>query len=185
MTEEQVKIMEIETKLIELETELMKAKDTENRALKRLEELNRTSKAELENSLLKESLIISNSRYETLKSEQDKTINGIISVLKDLKNKIGQIETSNNMLSNAIESEIGVLSGKVEKVVAELDQEVKNGLEAKIERLNGILESANKRNSDYFKRKYWIDRYIGIFVATPLLYVFYLILKAIFETFFK
>jgi len=77
------------------------------------------------------------------------------------------------------------LNARIDKTLTSLDQEIKNGLEAKIERLNGILDSADKRNAEYFKRKYWIDRCIGYLMLSVPLYVIYLILVLIFKTFFK
>ena len=84
------------------------------------------------------------------------------------------------MLNNVIEIQIAGMSDKIDKTLAKLDQEIKNGLEAKIERLNSILDSADKRNTEYFKRRYWIDKCVGYFMLAIPLYVIYLILKLFF-----
>ena len=89
-----------------------------------LQELNRQSRTELENSLLKEALALSSESCEELmkqsnqgqaRAEQNRQRDAELSrqLISELKKQVEQLENSNELLQNAISAEIGSLRDEV------------------------------------------------------------------------
>ena len=107
----------------------------------RIQELNRQSRTELENSLLKEALALSSESCEELmkqsnqgqaRAEQNRQRDAELSrqLISELKKQVEQLENSNELLQNAISAGIGSLRDEVRESTV---QEVKKALQANIE----------------------------------------------------
>lgn len=102
----------------------------------RIQELNRQSRTELENSLLKEALALSSESCEELmkqsnqgqaRAEQNRQRDAELSrqLISELKKQVEQLENSNELLQNAISAGIGSLRDEVRESTV---QEVKKGV---------------------------------------------------------
>ncbi len=102
----------------------------------RIQELNRQSRTELENSLLKEALAMSSenceelmkqSNQEQVRAEQNRQRDAEQNrkLISELKKQVEQLENSNELLQNAISAGIGSLRDEVRESTV---QEVKKGV---------------------------------------------------------
>ena len=116
----------------------------------RIQELNRQSRTELENSLLKEALALSSESCEELmkqsnqgqaRAEQNRQRDAELSrqLISELKKQVEQLENSNELLQNAISAGIGSLR---ESTV----QEVKKALQANIEAVQKATKALEKQS---------------------------------------
>ena len=129
-----------------------------------LQELNRQSRTELENSLLKEALAISSenceelmkqSTQEQVRAEQNRQKDAEQSrkLISELKQNVEQLETSNELLQNAIASEIGALKDEVrENTIQEVREALQANIEA-IQRATKLLEKQSDTLTNVMKQK--------------------------------
>ena len=112
----------------------------------RIQELNRQSRTELENSLLKEALALSSESCEELmkqsnqgqaRAEQNRQRDD------ELKKQVEQLENSNELLQNAISAGIGSLRDEVRESTV---QEVKKALQANIEAVQKATKALEKQS---------------------------------------
>ena len=114
----------------------------------RIQELNRQSRTELENSLLKEALALSSESCEELmkqsnqgqaRAEQNRQRDAELSrqLISELKKQVEQLENSNELLQNAISAEIGSLRDEVRESTV---QEVKKALEKQSDTLTSVMK---------------------------------------------
>ena len=119
-----------------------------------LQELNRQSRTELENSLLKEALALSSESCEELmkqsnqgqaRAEQNRQRDAELSrqLISELKKNVEQLENSNELLQNAISAEIGSLRDEVRESTV---QEVKKALQANLEAIQRVTEALEKES---------------------------------------
>ena len=113
-----------------------------------LQELNRQSRTELENSLLKEALAMSSenceelmkqSNQEQVRAEQNRKL------ISELKQSVELLKNSNELLQDAISGEIGSLKDEVKENTV---QEVRKALQANIEaiqRATKLLLQSNRK----------------------------------------
>jgi len=119
-----------------------------------LQELNRQSRTELENSLLKEALALSSESCEELmkqsnqgqaRAEQNRQRDAELSrqLISELKKNVEQLENSNELLQNAISAEIGSLRDEVRENTV---QEVRKALQANIEAVQRATKALEKQS---------------------------------------
>lgn len=119
-----------------------------------LQELNRQSRTELENSLLKEALAMSSENCEELmkqsnqelaKAEQNRQRDAEQSrkLISELKQSVELLKNSNELLQNAISGEIGALRDEVRENTV---QEVKKALQANIEAIQRATKALEKQS---------------------------------------
>lgn len=119
-----------------------------------LQELNRQSRTELENSLLKEALAMSSenceelmkqSNQEQVRAEQNRQRDAELSrqLISELKKQVEQLENSNELLQNAISAGIGSLRDEVRESTV---QEVKKALQANIEAVQKATKALEKQS---------------------------------------
>ena len=119
-----------------------------------LQELNRQSRTELENSLLKEALALSSESCEELmkqsnqgqaRAEQNRQRDAELSrqLISELKKNVEQLENSNELLQNAISAEIGSLRDEVRESTV---QEVRKALQANIEAVQRATKALEKQS---------------------------------------
>ena len=120
----------------------------------RIQELNRQSRTELENSLLKEALALSSESCEELmkqsnqgqaRAEQNRQRDAELSrqLISELKKQVEQLENSNELLQNAISAGIGSLRDEVRESTV---QEVKKALQANIEAVQRATKALEKQS---------------------------------------
>lgn len=120
----------------------------------RIQELNRQSRTELENSLLKEALALSSESCEELmkqsnqgqaRAEQNRQRDAELSrqLISELKKQVEQLENSNELLQNAISAGIGSLRDEVRESTV---QEVKKALQANIEAVQKATKALEKQS---------------------------------------
>ena len=121
-----------------------------------LQELNRQSRTELENSLLKEALAMSSenceelmkqSNQEQVRAEQNRKL------ISELKQSVELLKNSNELLQDAISGEIGSLKDEVKENTV---QEVRKALQANIEtiqRATKLLEKQSDTLTSVMKQK--------------------------------
>lgn len=121
-----------------------------------LQELNRQSRTELENSLLKEALAMSSenceelmkqSNQEQVRAEQNRKL------ISELKQSVELLKNSNELLQDAISGEIGSLKDEVKENTV---QEVRKALQANIEaiqRVTKLLEKQSDTLTSVMKQK--------------------------------
>lgn len=121
-----------------------------------LQELNRQSRTELENSLLKEVLAMSSenceelmkqSNQEQVRAEQNRKL------ISELKQSVELLKNSNELLQDAISGEIGSLKDEVKENTV---QEVRKALQANIEaiqRATKLLEKQSDTLTSVMKQK--------------------------------
>ena len=121
-----------------------------------LQELNRQSRTELENSLLKEALAMSSenceelmkqSNQEQVRAEQNRKL------IRELKQSVELLKNSNELLQDAISGEIGSLKDEVKENTV---QEVRKALQANIEaiqRATKLLEKQSDTLTSVMKQK--------------------------------
>lgn len=121
-----------------------------------LQELNRQSRTELENSLLKEALAMSSenceelmkqSNQEQVRAEQNRKL------ISELKQSVELLKNSNELLQDAISGEIGSLKDEVKENTV---QEVRKALQANIEaiqRATKLLEKQSDTFTSVMKQK--------------------------------
>ncbi|WP_395766085.1 hypothetical protein ACH6FS_08950 (plasmid) [Campylobacter jejuni] len=121
-----------------------------------LQELNRQSWTELENSLLKEALAMSSenceelmkqSNQEQVRAEQNRKL------ISELKQSVELLKNSNELLQDAISGEIGSLKDEVKENTV---QEVRKALQANIEaiqRATKLLEKQSDTLTSVMKQK--------------------------------
>ena len=120
----------------------------------RIQELNRQSRTELENSLLKEALALSSESCEELmkqsnqgqaRAEQNRQRDAELSrqLISELKKNVEQLENGNELLQNAISAEIGSLRDEVRESTV---QEVKKALQANLEAIQRVTEALEKES---------------------------------------
>lgn len=121
-----------------------------------LQELNRQSRTELENSLLKEALAMSSenceelmkqSNQEQVRAEQNRQL------ISELKQSVELLKNSNELLQDAISGEIGSLKDEVKENTV---QEVRKALQANIEaiqRATKLLEKQSDTLTSVMKQK--------------------------------
>ena len=129
-----------------------------------LQELNRQSRTELENSLLKEALMISSenceelmkqSNQEQVRAEQNRQRDEELNrkIFRELKQLFEQLENSNELLQDVISDEIGALRGEVRENTV---QEVRKALQANIDaiqRATKLLEKQSDTLTSVMKQK--------------------------------
>ena len=114
-----------------------------------LQELNRQSRTELENSLLKEALAMSSenceelmkqSNQEQVRAEQNRQRDAEQNrkLISELKQSVELLKNSNELLQDAISGEIGSLKDEVKENTV---QEVRKALQANIEAIQRGLQS--------------------------------------------
>ena len=120
------------------------------------QELNRQSRTELENSLLKEALAMSSenceelmkqSNQEQVRAEQNRKL------ISELKQSVELLKNSNELLQDAISGEIGSLKDEVKENTV---QEVRKALQANIEaiqRATKLLEKQSDTLTSVMKQK--------------------------------
>lgn len=119
-----------------------------------LQELNRQSRTELENSLLKEALAMSSesceelmkqSNQEQARAEQNRQRDADQSrkLISELKQSVELLQNSNELLQNAISAEIGALRDEVRENTV---QEVKKALQANIEAIQRATKALEKQS---------------------------------------
>lgn len=121
-----------------------------------LQELNRQSRTEPENSLLKEALAMSSenceelmkqSNQEQVRAEQNRKL------ISELKQSVELLKNSNELLQDAISGEIGSLKDEVKENTV---QEVRKALQANIEaiqRATKLLEKQSDTLTSVMKQK--------------------------------
>lgn len=121
-----------------------------------LQELNRQSRTELENSLLKEALAMSSenceelmkqSNQEQVRAEQNRKL------ISELKQSVELLKNSNELLQDAISDEVGSLKDEVKENTV---QEVRKALQANIEaiqRATKLLEKQSDTLTSVMKQK--------------------------------
>ena len=120
-----------------------------------LQELNRQSRTELENSLLKEALALSSENCEELmkqsnqgqaRAEQNRQRDAELSrqLISELKKHIEQLENSNELLQNAISAEIGSLRDEIRE--KSTIQEVRKALQMNIEAVRKATKALEKQS---------------------------------------
>ena len=120
----------------------------------RLQELNRQSRTELENSLLKEALAMSSENCEELmkqsnlllqQAEQNRQRDAEQNrkLVSELKRSVEQLKNCNELLQNAISGEIGALRDEVRENTV---QEVKNALQANIEAIQRATKALEQQS---------------------------------------
>ena len=121
-----------------------------------LQGLNRQSRTELENSLLKEALAMSSenceelmkqSNQEQVRAEQNRKL------ISELKQSVELLKNSNELLQDAISGEIGSLKDEVRENTV---QEVRKALQANIEaiqRATKLLEKQSDTLTSVMKQK--------------------------------
>ena len=111
-----------------------------------LQELNRQSRTELENSLLKEALAMSSenceelmkqSNQEQVRAEQNRKL------ISELKQSVELLKNSNELLQDAISGEIGSLKDEVKENTV---QEVRKALQANIEAIQWATKLLEKQS---------------------------------------
>ena len=111
-----------------------------------LQELNRQSRTELENSLLKEALAMSSenceelmkqSNQEQVRAEQNRKL------ISELKQSVELLKNSNELLQDAISGEIGSLKDEVKENTV---QEVRKALQANIEAIQRATKLLEKQS---------------------------------------
>ena len=129
-----------------------------------LQELNRQSRTELENSLLKEALAMSSENCEELmkqsnqgqaRAEQNRQRDAEQNrkLISDLKQSVELLKNSNELLQDAISGEIGSLKDEVRENTV---QEVRKALQANIEaiqRATKLLEKQSDTLTSVMKQK--------------------------------
>ena len=119
-----------------------------------LQELNRQSRTELENSLLKETLAMSSESCEELmkqlnqeqgRAEQNRQRDAELNrqLISELMKQVEQLENSNELLQNAISAEIGSLRDEVRESTV---QEVRKALQANIEAVQRATKALEKQS---------------------------------------
>lgn len=119
----------------------------------RIQELNRQSRTELENSLLEALALSSESCEELMKqsnqgqarAEQNRQRDAELSrqLISELKKQVEQLENSNELLQNAISAGIGSLRDEVRESTV---QEVKKALQANIEAVQKATKALEKQS---------------------------------------
>ena len=120
----------------------------------RLQELNRQSRTELENSLLKEALAMSSENCEELmkrsnlllqQADQNRQRDAEQNrkLVSELKRSVEQLKNCNELLQNAISGEIGALRDEVRENTV---QEVKNALQANIEAIQRATKAIEQQS---------------------------------------
>ena len=145
--------------------EMHEQQKEQNRSpIEQLQEMNRQSRTELENSLLKEALALSSENCEKLmkqsnqeqaQAEQNrrKDAEQNRQLISELKQSVELLKNSNELLQDAISGEIGNLRGEVRENTV---QEVKKALQANIEaiqRATKALENQSDELTKVMKRK--------------------------------
>jgi hypothetical protein len=129
-----------------------------------LQELNRQSRTELENSLLKEALAMSSenceelmkqSNQEQVRAEQNRQRDAEQNrkLISELKQSVELLKNSNELLQDAISGEIGSLKDEVKENTV---QEVRKALQANIEaiqRATKLLEKQSDTLTSVMKQK--------------------------------
>lgn len=129
-----------------------------------LQELNRQSRTELENSLLKEALAMSSenceelmkqSNQEQVRAEQNRQRDAEQNrkLISELKQSVDLLKNSNELLQDAISGEIGSLKDEVKENTV---QEVRKALQANIEaiqRATKLLEKQSDTLTSVMKQK--------------------------------
>ena len=129
-----------------------------------LQELNRQSRTELENSLLKEALAMSSenceelmkqSNQEQVRAEQNRQRDAEQNrkLISELKQSVELLKNSNELLQDAISGEIGSLKDEVKENTV---QEVRKALQANIEaiqRATKLLEKQSDTLTSVMKKK--------------------------------
>ena len=119
-----------------------------------LQELNRQSRIELENSLLKEALALSSESCEELmkqsnqgqaRAEQNRKRDAELNrqLISELKKYVEQLENSNELLQNTISAEVRGLKDEVRESTI---QEVKKALQANIEAMQKATKALEKQS---------------------------------------
>lgn len=129
-----------------------------------LQELNRQSRTELENSLLKEALAMSSenceelmkqSNQEQVRAEQNRQRDAEQNrkLISELKQSVELLKNSNELLQDAISDEVGSLKDEVKENTV---QEVRKALQANIEaiqRATKLLEKQSDTLTSVMKQK--------------------------------
>ena len=129
-----------------------------------LQELNRQSRTELENSLLKEALAMSSenceelmkqSNQEQVRAEQNRQRDAEQNrkLISELKQSVDLLKNSNELLQDAISDEVGSLKDEVKENTV---QEVRKALQANIEaiqRATKLLEKQSDTLTSVMKQK--------------------------------
>ena len=119
-----------------------------------LQELNRQSRTELENSLLKEALAMSSenceelmkqSNQEQVRAEQNRQRDAEQNrkLISELKQSVELLKNSNELLQDAISGEIGSLKDEVKENTV---QEVRKALQANIEAIQRATKLLEKQS---------------------------------------
>ena len=129
-------------------------KQQQNSPREQLQELNRQSRTELENSLLKEALALSSENCEELMKQsnqeqaraelnrqRDAELNRLL--ISELKKYVERLESSNELLQNVISDEIRALRDEVRE---ETVQEVKKALQGHLESIQSATKSLEKQS---------------------------------------
>ena len=124
-----------------------------------LQELNRQSRTELENSLLKEALAMSSenceelmkqSNQEQVRAEQNRQRDAEQNrkLISELKQSVELLKNSNELLQDAISGEIGSLKDEVKENTV---QEVRKALQANIEAIQRATKLLEKQSDTLTK----------------------------------
>ena len=119
-----------------------------------LQEMNRQSRTEMENSLLKEALALSSENCEELmkrsnqeqaKAEQNRQRDAEQSrkLIGEMKQSVELLKNSNELLQNAISDEVGALRGEIKESTV---REVKKALTGHLDAIQMATQSLEKQS---------------------------------------
>jgi isoleucyl-tRNA synthetase len=129
-------------------------------AREKLQNLNAQSKAELENSLLKENLTEYTELFEKLKNEQNAFLQQVTKTTEELKQTVSELKNSNELLNSNLNREIEIMTSNIKTATNET---IKSGLQTSINEMNATaqkiadfknkLEKSTDMHLNEFERK--------------------------------